>query len=166
MSTEDEMPTKTIYHRMKGLNTRLAASYKRGIGSARVVLLLTTTGRKSGLPRLTPLQYEQIDGDYYIASARGTNADWFKNIMAEPEVHVQVKKQEFDALAEPVTDPGRIADFIEIRLQRHPVMIRLIMHLVDGLPLRFSRADLESFCKEKAMVILRKLDYQDLTSEK
>ena len=154
MSTEDEKPGKTIYHRMKGLNTRMAANYKRGIGLARVVLLLTTTGRKSRSPRLTLLQYEQIDGDFYIASARGTQADWFKNILADPKVHVQVKKQEFDALAEPVTDPNRIADFIEIRLQRHPVMIRLIMHLVDRLPLRYSRADLEAFCKEKAMVIL------------
>lgn len=148
------MPGKTIYHRMKGLNTRMAASYKRGIGPTGVVLLLTTTGRKSGLPRLTPLQFEQVDGDYYIASARGAQADWFKNILANPKVHVQVKGQKFDALAEPVTDPVRIADFIELRLQRHPLMIRLIMHLVDRLPLRYSRADLEAFCKEKAIVIL------------
>jgi len=33
-------------------------------------------------------------------------------------------------------------------------MIRLIMHLFDGLPLRFNRVNLEEFCKEKAMVIL------------
>jgi deazaflavin-dependent oxidoreductase (nitroreductase family) len=131
----------------------MAANYKRGIGPTREVLLLTTIGRKSGLPRVTPLQYEQIVNDY-IASARGTQADWFKNILSDPKVHVQIKQQEFDALAEPVTDPIRIADFIEMRLQRHPVMIRLIMHLVDRLPLRFSRADLEEFCKGKAMVIL------------
>ena len=62
MSTADEKPAKTIYHRMKGLNTRTAANYKRGIGPTRMVLLLTTTGRKSGLPRVTPLQYEDIDG--------------------------------------------------------------------------------------------------------
>ena len=154
MSSKDEKPGKTIYHRMKGFNTRMAANYKRGIGPTSLVLLLTTTGRKSGLPRDTPLQYEQVDGDYFIASARGTKADWFKNILADPQVHVQIKGQEFDALAEPITDPVLIADFIEIRLQRHPLMIRLIMHLVDGLPLRYSRADLEAFCKDKAMVIL------------
>jgi hypothetical protein len=34
-------------------------------------------------------------------------------------------------------------------------MMRLILHLFDGLPLRFSRADLEELCQEKAMVILR-----------
>jgi deazaflavin-dependent oxidoreductase (nitroreductase family) len=148
------MTAKTIYHRMKGLNTRMMANYKRGFGPTRVVMLLTTTGRKSGLPRQTPLQYEKVDGDYYIASARGRDADWFKNIRANPKVHVQIRDREFDATAEPVTDPIRIADFIELRLKRHPLMIRLIMHLFDGLPLRFCRADLEEFCKEKAMVIL------------
>lgn len=149
------MAAQTIYHRMKSLNARMMANYKRGVGPTRVVMLLTTTGRKSGLPRQTPLQYEKVNDDYYIASARGSDADWFKNIVADPKVHVQIRDREFDAIAEPVTDPVRIADFIELRLHRHPIMIRLIMHLFDGLPLQFSRADLEEFCKEKAMVILQ-----------
>ncbi len=149
------MPAQTIYHRMKGLNARMVANYSRGFGPARVVLLLTTTGRKSGLPRVTPLQYEVVESDYYITSARGQGADWFKNILANPQVHVKIRDREFDALAEPVTDPARIADFIELRLSRHPLMIRLIMHFFDGLPLRFTRAQLEEFCKQKALVILR-----------
>lgn len=149
------MPAKTIYHRMKGLNARMVANYQRGFGPSRVVMLVTTIGRKSGLPRVTPLQYEEVDGDYYIASARGTASDWFKNILANPQVHVQIRDQEFDASAEPVTDPLRITDFIELRLKRHPIMVRMIMHLFDGLPLRFNRADLVEFCQEKAMVILR-----------
>ena len=129
-----------------------------GIGPTRIVLLLTTIGRKSGLPRVTPLQYEEIEGDIYIGSARGKDADWFKNILANPNVHVQKRDSEFDATAEPVTDPGRIADFIELRLRRHPLMIRLVMHLFDGLPLRFTRAELENFCKEKTLVILHSLE--------
>ncbi len=154
MSTVKICLVKTIYHRMKMLNTRMAVNYKRGFGPRRMVLLLTTTGRKSGLPRTTPLQFEKVNGDLVIASARGQQADWFKNIQVNPQVRVQLGDDEFGALAEPVTDPERIADFIELRLKRHPVMIRLIMHLFDGLPLRFNRADLEAFCQEKALVIL------------
>jgi deazaflavin-dependent oxidoreductase (nitroreductase family) len=146
----------TLYHRMRALNARMVANYKRGFGPTRFVLLLTTTGRKSGLPRITPLQYEEVEGDLYIGSARGQEADWFKNILANPNVRVQIRDHEFATIAEPVTDPVRIADFIELRLKRHPLMIRLIMHLFDGLPLRFSRADLEALCKSKAMVILRR----------
>jgi deazaflavin-dependent oxidoreductase (nitroreductase family) len=148
------MPAQTIYHRIRALNARMAENYRRGFGPTRLVLLLTTTGRKSGLPRVTPVQFEQVGDAYYIASARGQAADWFKNICANPNVSVQVRDREFEAVAEPVTDPARITDFIELRLRRHPVMIRLIMWLFDGLPLRFSRADLEVLCKEKAVVIL------------
>jgi len=151
------MPPKTIYHRMKALNARMVANYRRGFGPTRKVLLLTTTGRKSGQPHVTPLQFEQVDGDLYIASARGQQADWFKNILVDPSVHVQLGAREFEAIAESVTDPMRIADFIELRLKRHPLMIRLIMHLFDGLPLRFDRADLEALCQEKALVILHPL---------
>ena len=149
------MSAKTIYHRMKALNARMVANYRCGIGPTRVVLLLTTIGRKSGLPRVTPLQFEEVDGAYYVASARGPEADWFKNILANPNVHVTIRRREFDALAEPIVEPARIALFLELRLRRHPIMVRLIMHLFDGLPLRFTRADLEAFCAQKAMVILR-----------
>ena len=148
------MPAKTLYHRMRVLNTRMIANYRRGFGPTRVVLLLTTIGRKSGQPRITPLQFEEIDGVIYIASARGAAADWFKNIQASRCVHVQIRQREFDALAEPVTDPQRIADFLELRLRRHPLMVRLIMHLFDHLPLRFRCEDLLVLSREKAMVIL------------
>jgi deazaflavin-dependent oxidoreductase (nitroreductase family) len=131
----------------------MVANYKRGIGPTRIVLLLTTIGRKSGLPRVTPLQYEEVEGQIYVASARGRQADWYKNILRNPNVRVQIRQREFDATAEPVTDPARIADFLELRLRRHPVMVRLIMHLFDRLPLRFTRADLEELSKEKALVI-------------
>jgi deazaflavin-dependent oxidoreductase (nitroreductase family) len=161
---KSKMPNKTIYHFMRILNARMAANYKRGIGLTRLVLLLTTTGRKSGLPRVTPLQFEEVDDDYYIASARGRKADWFKNIQAHPNIHVQIREREFDAVAEPVIDPIRIADFIELRLKRHPVMIRLIMTLIDGLPLRFTRADLEAFCQDKAMAVLHPITEQDTFS--
>lgn len=148
------MAPKTIYQRMKPLNKRMAANYRRGIGPTRVVLLLTTTGRKSGLPHVTPLQFEKVDGDYYIGSALGKGADWFKNICADPKVHVRVGKQEFEAKAETVTDPERLVEFLELRMERHPFMLRFIMHLFDGLPLRFDRSDLLKLSQEKAMVIL------------
>lgn len=123
-----------------------------------MVLLLTTVGRKSGQLRLTPLQYEEVDDLIYVASARGKDADWFKNILANPHVQVRIGNRKFDAFAEPVTDPVRIADFLELRLRRHPVMVRMIMHLFDSLPFRFTHADLEAMSCEKAMVILHRVD--------
>ena len=68
---------------MKRLNLRITGAYTGDFPASRMVLLLTTIGRKSGLPRITPLQYEEIDGAYYVASARGAQADWFRNIKME-----------------------------------------------------------------------------------
>ena len=143
---------------MKSLNARMMANYQRGIGPRRVVLLLTTIGRKSGQPRVTPLQFEEAGELIYIASARGKEADWFKNILANPNVQLQIGNRKFDSRAEPVTDPVRIAEFLELRLRRHPVMVRMIMHLFDGLPLRFTHTDLEAMSAKKAMVILHRVD--------
>jgi deazaflavin-dependent oxidoreductase (nitroreductase family) len=99
-------------------------AYALGLGPlvGRLVLLLTTRGRKTGLLRVTPLQYEQIEGKYYVASAFGTRTDWYRNILADPDVRVQVGRKEFKALAETSTDPLRIAEFLEYRLAHHPRM--------------------------------------------
>ncbi len=131
--------------------------YRAGLGRVvgRMVLLQTTTGRKSGLPRVTPLQYEELDGAIYVASARGAKADWFRNILAERCVRVQIGAREFNALAEPVTDPCRIADFLELRLKRHPRMVGAILKSV-GVPASPTRAELEAYAGQLAMVILRR----------
>ena len=130
--------------------------YRSGLAPllGQLVLLLTTTGRKSGLARVTPLQYEEVDGAIYVASARGVKADWYRNIGADPCVQVRIKSHEFEALAEPVTDPCRIADFLELRLQRHPKMVGAILKSV-GLPASPSRGELEEYSRQLAMVIIR-----------
>jgi deazaflavin-dependent oxidoreductase (nitroreductase family) len=131
--------------------------YAIGLGPlvGRTVLLLTTTGRKTGLPRMTPLQYEEIDGAIYVASARGVKSDWFRNILADPCVSVRVKSSFFEGIAQPVTDPERIADFLEIRLQRHPRMVRAILE-AGGVPPGFGRAELVAYAGRLAMVIIRR----------
>ena len=57
------------------------------------MLLLTTTGRKSGQPRTTPLNYG-TDGDRIILVASYGGDDrapqWYQNLVANPEVTVQV----------------------------------------------------------------------------
>ena len=129
--------------------------YAIGLGPiyGHLVLLLTTAGRKSGLPRITPLQYEEIDGGIVIGSARGTKADWYRNIVADPKVKIRVKARRFDGTAEPVTDPGRIADFLEYRLSKHPRMIGFIMSR-EGVSKNPSRVELEKHAEGKALVII------------
>lgn len=66
------------------------------------ILLLTTTGRKSGEKRTVPLIYA-ADGDRYviIASKGGfpENPGWYENLAKTPEVELQVKADVFRARA-------------------------------------------------------------------
>jgi len=135
------------------LPPRLAYALGFGPVLGRLILLLTTTGRRTGLPRVTPLQYEQVGEVYYVGSARGQAADWFRNIQANPRVQVRVKSRSFTCLAQPVTDSSRIADFLELRRQRHPLMMSKILE-ASGLPENPSRASLEAYAAQITMVIL------------
>jgi deazaflavin-dependent oxidoreductase (nitroreductase family) len=66
------------------------------------VLVLTTTGAKSGLERVNPV-VARVDGDriYVFASKAGapTNPDWFHNLVAHPEVTVELGTERFAARA-------------------------------------------------------------------
>ncbi len=135
------------------------AAYALGLGPllGPLILLLTTTGRKSGRPRVTPLQYEEIDGCFYIGAMRGRGADWFRNLSADPRVQLQVGARRFSAVAQPITNPSTIADFLELRIRRHPRMIPLILRL-DGLSAHPDRAALEAYAARLALVVLRPIE--------
>jgi deazaflavin-dependent oxidoreductase (nitroreductase family) len=70
------------------------------------ILLLSTTGRKSGEQRTTPLIYGRSGDDYLVVASKG-GADeppaWYVNLEADPEVEVQVKGDRFRARARPAT---------------------------------------------------------------
>jgi len=66
------------------------------------VLLLTTTGRRSGEPRTTPLIYGEHDGDYLVVGSKGGADDppaWLLNLESDPQVQVQVLGDRFPARA-------------------------------------------------------------------
>jgi deazaflavin-dependent oxidoreductase (nitroreductase family) len=146
-----------FWGRMKNLQRIHRLLYAVGFGRVvgKIILLLTTTGRKSGLKRITPLQYEEIDGNYYLGSARGAKSDWYRNIEADGRVEIRVKSLAFPGIAEPVTDPTRIADFLETRLRRHPFMMGLLMEKAHHLPKNPSRQQLLDLAASEAMVIIR-----------
>jgi deazaflavin-dependent oxidoreductase (nitroreductase family) len=76
------------------------------------LLLLTTTGRKSGRSLTTPLMY-LADGERYVvfASKGGapSNPDWYHNLTAKPEVAVEVGTEQFQARATEITGAERDA---------------------------------------------------------
>lgn len=74
------------------------------------MLLLTTTGAKSGLPRTSPLVYRNDDGRVFIFASKGgapTNPAWYHNLVANPRVTVELGEERFEAKAEVITGSER-----------------------------------------------------------
>ncbi|GJM41793.1 MAG: hypothetical protein DHS20C20_20750 [Ardenticatenaceae bacterium] len=81
-----------------------------GFFTNRPLLLLHTTGAKSGLPRINPLVC-MVDGDRYIiiASAGGApkHPAWYHNLVANPKVSIEVGTDQFEANATVASEPER-----------------------------------------------------------
>ena len=73
-----------------------------GMFEGRDLLLLHTTGAKSGRPRVNPLAYRR-DGDRLVVfGSKGgadTHPDWYYNVRAHPEASVEVGAERFDVVA-------------------------------------------------------------------
>ena len=71
------------------------------------LLLLTTTGAKTGMQRVSPIAYS-TDGDrLVIAASKGgapTHPSWYSNLLANPIVTVELDSERFQARATVVTD--------------------------------------------------------------
>jgi deazaflavin-dependent oxidoreductase (nitroreductase family) len=72
--------------------------------SARCVMVLTATGRKSGLPRTNGVSYMHLNGNYISFSGWGISSNWYRNVVANPEVTLKVGRKTIRATAHPVTD--------------------------------------------------------------
>ncbi len=93
---------------LKGFNAKIVEEFRANAGKVggpfegATLLLLTTTGAKSGQPRLNPLAYLRIDGKMLIiGSYRGADVDpaWVHNLRADPRAHIEVGTDAYDVVA-------------------------------------------------------------------
>src|SRR5215468_5102099 len=74
------------------------------------LLLLHTKGAKSGLERINPVAYFVDDNRYVIIASKSgadTNPDWYHNLLAHPEISVEVGTEQFQAIAKSASEPER-----------------------------------------------------------
>jgi len=98
-------------------------------------LYLTTTGRKTGLPREIEIWYVESDGRLYILAEHGHKTQWVQNILSNPRVNIRLAEKQSDGLAR-VLDPDKDDDvYLKARQLAHdkygwgeglPVEIRLV----------------------------------------
>lgn len=73
----------------------------------RCVMLLTTIGRRSGQPRTTGVSFMLVNGHFIVFSGWGVRSDWYRNLLRNPDVTIQVGTKTLRATAAPVHDPAR-----------------------------------------------------------
>jgi deazaflavin-dependent oxidoreductase (nitroreductase family) len=84
-------------------------------------MVLTTTGRRSGLTRRTAIEFHEYMGQRYVFSAWGKRADWFRNIEANPHVTIQTCRGTESVLARRITSDLELAEAFEFALS-NPTM--------------------------------------------
>src|SRR4029450_10879709 len=137
--------TMTIPDDMQAHNAQLIAAFRTDGGKSmgdRPLLLLTTTGRRTGRRRTTPMMFVE-DGDRHLVIASNAGAprdpdwyrnliaapdgtvgaprdpDWYRNLIADPAVTVEVPGQEFKARATPLSGEDYDRTWAEIQ-RRYP----------------------------------------------
>lgn len=105
------------------MNSNTVAEFRKNQGKVggffegASLLLLHTTGAKSGQPRLTPLVYLIVDDKMIIAgSFAGAPKDpaWVHNLRAHSRVRIEVGTQTLDAVARELRDQERDTTFTEL----------------------------------------------------
>ena len=76
---------------------------------------LTTVGRRTGRHHEIEIWFGAVDGELCLISGNGPNADWYRNLLAEPHVEVQIGDATVTGTARAVSDPverRRIGDIM------------------------------------------------------
>src|ERR1700754_2322596 len=108
---------------MKAFNKSIVDEFRANDGKVggpfegATLLLLTTTGAKSGQQRLAPLACFTIDGKLIIIGSKAgadTNPDWVHNLRANPRAHIEVGTNAYDVTARELPPEERDATFPKV----------------------------------------------------
>lgn len=114
--------------------------YRAGLGRlfGSRFLVLTHTGRVSGLPRQAALEvvrHDEPSDTYFIASGWGEEADWYRNVIKTPQVIIHAGSRRLDAIAERLP-AERAEEEILTYARRYPAAIKslggIMGYEVDG----------------------------------
>lgn len=118
MSTWDPQTLETARQGFKYLNPLMLLQWRLGLGpwlslwpeTFGQYLVITHTGRKTGLRRRTPVNFAEVDEEIFVTAGFGRVSDWYRNLKANPQVEIWTPKGWWTARAEevPGSDPRRL----------------------------------------------------------
>ncbi len=86
------------------------------------LLLLHHRGAKTGMERVSPLAYQKVDGGFAIFASKAgadSNPDWYHNVLANPEVSVEVGTTTHEVVAREAAGAEH-TEIWETQKTRHP----------------------------------------------
>ncbi len=109
--------------------------WRLGLGPlvGRVFVLITHTGRKSGLPRRTMAEVHLVNGRKYAPCAFGERAQWYQNIQADPHVTIQTADGVERVTARRVTDADELLAVYQAMRAKNP-MVDIYLESLDIRP--------------------------------
>jgi deazaflavin-dependent oxidoreductase (nitroreductase family) len=117
-------------------------------------LMLTHTGRKSGLLRQTVIevvQHDKVNDTYYVVSGWANKSDWYQNIHKTPQVTVQVHGRKFQSTAEFIPIDQSI-ERLKAYARDHPIAFSELSELFLGERMKPDSDAPERIAKKMPMV--------------
>ena len=117
MSTLAPEKLENLRQMFKQMNKFMLLMWRLGLGSwlnfwpdvGGRIMVITHTGRKTGLKRRTPVNYALVEGELYCTAGFGPMSDWYRNLKAHSQVEVWLPEGWWAGVAEEITDPqGRL----------------------------------------------------------
>lgn len=104
--------------------------YRIGLGSLlnlAHIMILTTRGRKSGLPRHTAIEFRVHGSKIYVVSAWGERPHWYQNLMLDPGVTLRLGTRQIGAQAHVVDDAGEALRVLHLFRKKAPAVYDAIL---------------------------------------
>lgn len=116
------------------------------------IMVISHTGRRTGLKRRTPVNYAPVGEAIYCTAGFGRHTDWYRNLAADPHVEVQLPRERWFGVAEDASDaPDRAA-----RLRDVLIASGFAAYLAGINPHRIGAQELERLADEYRLIrILR-----------
>jgi deazaflavin-dependent oxidoreductase (nitroreductase family) len=116
------------------------------------IMVITHTGRKTGAQRRTPVNYTLIDGDLYCTAGFGHISDWYRNILANPQVQVWLPDGWWAGTAEDISaEPQRLAILRQVLIASG-----FAAYLAGVNPRQMSDAELHRLTQSYRLVRIRR----------
>jgi len=80
---------------------------------------ISVTGRKSGRTISNPVWFVLEDDKLYLLPVRGSDTEWYKNVLKNPAIRIKSGAAEAELRAVPITDAAQVASVVEKFRKKH-----------------------------------------------